>query len=72
MPPTNFIPTEQGFRDDAESHWDVPVDLAEDGQALLTDGEINATGAEPDLRTREVRNLPDPGELHGNTRAPTP
>ena len=29
-------------------------------------------GAEPDLRTREVRDLPEPGELHGNTRAPTP
>ena len=24
--------------------------------------------AEPDLRTREVRDLPEPGELHGNTR----
>jgi hypothetical protein len=27
--------------------------------------------AEPDLRTREVRDLPEPGELHGTTRAPT-
>ena len=27
-------------------------------------------GAEPDLQTREVRNLPEPGELHGNTRPP--
>jgi len=27
-------------------------------------------GAEPDLRTREVRNLSEPGELYGNTRAP--
>jgi hypothetical protein len=24
--------------------------------------------AEPDLRTREVRDSPEPGELHGNTR----
>ena len=22
--------------------------------------------AEPDLRTREVRDLPEPGEVHGN------
>jgi len=28
-------------------------------------------GAEPDLRTREVRNLPAPGEGHGNTRPPS-
>ena len=27
-------------------------------------------GAEPDLRTREVRMLDEPGELHGNTRPP--
>ena len=27
--------------------------------------------AEPDLRTREVRNLPEPGEAHGNTRPPS-
>jgi len=27
-------------------------------------------GAEPDLRTREVRMLDEPGELHGNTKAP--
>ena len=27
-------------------------------------------GAEPDLRTREVRNLPEPGERHGNTLPP--
>jgi hypothetical protein len=26
--------------------------------------------AEPDLRTREVRNLPEPGEMRGNTRPP--
>ena len=26
--------------------------------------------AEPDLRTREVRNLPEPGERHGNTLPP--
>lgn len=25
-------------------------------------------GAEPDLQTREVRNLPDPGEAPANTR----
>jgi len=27
--------------------------------------------AEPDLRTREVRNLPEPGEARGNTRPPS-
>jgi hypothetical protein len=27
-------------------------------------------GAEPDLRTREVRNLPDRGEARGNSRPP--
>jgi hypothetical protein len=27
-------------------------------------------GAEPDLRTREVRHLDPPGDLHGNTKAP--
>ena len=27
-------------------------------------------GAEPNLHTREVRNLPEPGELHGNTKPP--
>ena len=26
--------------------------------------------AEPDLRTREVRNLPEPGEMRGNSRPP--
>ena len=28
-------------------------------------------GAEPDLRTREVRNLQEPGEARGNTRPPS-
>jgi hypothetical protein len=27
-------------------------------------------GAEPDMRTREGRNLPEPGEARGNTRLP--
>jgi hypothetical protein len=26
--------------------------------------------AEPDLQSREVRNVPAPGELHGNTLPP--
>jgi hypothetical protein len=26
--------------------------------------------AEPDLRTREVRDLPEPGEVHGNSKPP--
>jgi hypothetical protein len=26
--------------------------------------------AEPDLQSREVRHLPEPGELHGNTLPP--
>ena len=34
------------------------------------DAEERFPGAEPDLQTREVRNLPEPGELYGNTRAP--
>ena len=28
-------------------------------------------GTEPDLRTREVRDLPEPGEARGNTRPPS-
>lgn len=26
--------------------------------------------AEPDLRSREVRHLPEPGEMHGNSSPP--
>jgi hypothetical protein len=28
-------------------------------------------GAEPDLQSREVRQLPDKGEIYGNSRPPT-
>jgi len=28
-------------------------------------------GAEPDQQSREVRHLPQPGEMHGNSRPPT-
>jgi len=34
------------------------------------DAERQFPGAEPHLQTREVRDLPEPGELYGNARAP--
>jgi len=35
------------------------------------DAERQFHGAEPDLQSREVRHLPEPGEVHGNSRPPT-
>src|SRR6187431_1159637 len=35
------------------------------------DAEERFPGAEPDLQSREVRQLPAPGEMKGNTKPPT-